>query len=130
MEQINLFMEKVQADEGLAAKLKEMQANNTTVEDFIALAAEHGFTVTKEDVEQPTCKGSGELSEEELSDAVGGSRSSSTCYYRSDGNGPKPQGGYACTNHIKCHFYKDKCFCYGTPNCVCGSHFSGDSPCI
>ena len=128
MEQINLFMEKVQADEELAAKLKEMQANNATVDEFIALAAEHGFTVTKEEVEQPPRKVSRELSEEELTDAAGGSRGG-VCHFRSDGEGLTPRGGYGCTNHIKCHFFKEKCFCYGKPNCVYGSHFSGDGPC-
>ena len=129
MEQINLFMEKAQTDEGLAAKLKEMQANNATVEEFIALAAEHGFSVTKEDVEQPNRKGSGELSEKELNNAAGGSRGG-VCHYRSDGEGRTSRGGYGCANNVKCHLFKEKCICYGKPNCVSGNHFSGDGPCI
>ena len=131
MEQINLFIEKAQADVGLAAKLKEMQANNATVDEFIALAAEHGFTVTKEDVEQPNRKVSGELSEEQL-DEVAGGKTKHQCFFiaASPVSTKEIPNYYAgknftftkCTNAVRCNWFWESCRCNATKNCQDGYH--------
>ena len=129
-EQINLFMEKVQADEGLAAKLKEMQAKNATVDEFITLAAEHGFTVTKEDVEQPPRKGSGELSEEQLDEVAGGQ--ARQCFFIAaspvctkeirDFFSGNILTFTKCTNAVRCNWFLEYCRCWGTSDCRDGYH--------
>ena len=130
MEQINLFMEKAQEDEELAAKLKEMQASKATVEKFIAFAAEHGFTVTKEDVEQPP-KVSGELSEQQL-DEVAGGKTKHQCFFiaASPVSTKEIRGVYTsrnftftkCTNAVRCNWFRESCRCNGTVNCQDGYH--------
>jgi len=119
VEQINLFMEKAQTDEGLAVRLKEMQVRNATVEELITLAAEHGFTVTKEDVEQPNRKVSGELSEEQLEEIVGGQQASG-CFFRA-GSGIALRK-VDCRNFWRCHHFNPMCICYDTNRCQYGEH--------
>ena len=119
MEQINLFMEKAQADKELAAKLKEMQASKATVEKFIAFAAEHGFAITKEDVEQPNRKVSGEISEEQLDEIVGGQQASG-CFFRA-GSGIVLRK-VDCRNFWRCHHFSPMCKCYDTNRCQYGEH--------
>ena len=73
MEQLKLFLEKANQDKELAEKLKELGADAAD-NDIIALAAEHGFTVTVEDIEDYTKAegGCGVLSEEDLEKVAGG----------------------------------------------------------
>ena len=130
MEQINLFMEKAQEDKELAAKLKEMQASKATVEEFTALATEHGFTVTKEDVEQPNRKVSGELSEEQLDEVAGGKTKQCFFIAASPVSRKEIRGVYTsrnftftkCTNAVRCNWFLESCRCNGTVNCQDGYH--------
>ena len=73
MEQLKLFIEKAKTDSELMAKINAFGANNANADEIITLAAEHGFTVTKTDLEAVACGGSGgELSEEHLENVSGG----------------------------------------------------------
>jgi len=69
MEQLRLFIEKAKADSGLMSKLDELGAKNAGDDEIIALAEEHGYIFTKEDIEQMSTPGKlgtlNELSEEE-----------------------------------------------------------------
>jgi len=75
MEQIKAFIEKSKTDSELMAKLDTLGRKGAEgVDEAVALAAEYGFTVTKEDMEaarRQNCPHHGQLSEEEL-DAVSG----------------------------------------------------------
>ena len=74
MEQIKAFIEKANTNSELMTKLDALGAKNVGAEDFIALAAEYGFTFTEQEYEQAkthTRAKTGELSEEDL-DAVSG----------------------------------------------------------
>ena len=76
MEQLKLFLEKAKTDGGLMAKLDELGAKKAADDEIIALAAEHGFTFTKEELEQLRTEGftlkSRQLCEEELENISGG----------------------------------------------------------
>ena len=70
------FIEKVKSDSSLMAKLDELGAAGASAEEIVALAAEHGFTVTVEDCREAAEKSCphrrGELAEEELDSVAGG----------------------------------------------------------
>ena len=73
MSQIKAFFEKAKSDENLMAKLDELGKKEAPAEEIISLAAEYGFVITAEEIEQ--AKGlqqTGELSEEELDKVSGG----------------------------------------------------------
>ena len=77
MEQIKAFIEKVKSDNALMAKLDALSAKNASTDDVIKLAAECGFTFSKEDYEQSkncgeNCTRCGELSVEDLDTVSGG----------------------------------------------------------
>ena len=75
MEKIKAFIEKAKTDSELAAKLEELAKQNADVGEVIALAAEHGFTLTQEDLGAAKCGGCQkpcELSEDELDKVAGG----------------------------------------------------------
>ena len=77
MNQIKAFFEKAMSDESLMAKLDELGKKEAPDEEIIALAAEYGFTITKEEIESmksqscESCK-SGEINEEDLENVAGG----------------------------------------------------------
>ena len=74
MSQMTAFIEQAKSDGELMAKLDALGVRNAGPDEVIALAAEYGFTVTKEDVEaarRRNCPHHGELNEEDL-DAVSG----------------------------------------------------------
>ena len=77
MSQIKAFFDKAFEDNDLMAKLDELAEKGIKDEDVIALAAEHGFTITKEEIEImkshscSICK-SCEIKEEELENTTGG----------------------------------------------------------
>ena len=65
MNQMTAFIEKAKSNGELMAKLDALGKNNAGTDEVISLAAEHGFTVTKEDVEEArrkNCPHHGELS--------------------------------------------------------------------
>ena len=84
MEQLNAFIEKIESDNELEAKIKALGEKANQPDEIIALAAEYGFTVTTDDIEQlKNCAGcsgmngagkNGELSEEALEAVAGGGR--------------------------------------------------------
>ena len=76
MEQMKAFIEKARNDKALMAKLDELSAGGAEMDKIIALAAEHGFTITAEDYRQAVkaarMRKSGELNEKDLEAASGG----------------------------------------------------------
>ena len=75
MEQIKLFIEKAKSDSELLSKLDALGKRDAGSDEFVALAAERGFTVTKEDVEAARHQNRpqhGELSEADLGAVSGG----------------------------------------------------------
>jgi len=126
MNQIELFIEKAQTEAELAAKLEEMRVNDAGTDEFIALAAEYGFTLTKEDIEQPP-DASSELCMDELEIVAGGDRGGArqTCFFiQGKHNGRERDSyGWYCKNRNRCHYFTEMCKCYGTTNCKAGQHF-------
>jgi len=74
MEQLKLFIAKAKTDSELMAKINAFGANDANADEIIALAAEHGFTITAEDLNScgGDCAKCGELSEEQLDAVAGG----------------------------------------------------------
>ena len=68
-ENLKKFLEEVEKNEELKAKLKALTDKDTAVEKAIEIAKEYGFTLTAEDCAQ---KADGELSEDELASVAGG----------------------------------------------------------
>ena len=76
MEQMKLLIEKAKSDEALMAKLDALGAKGAGAEEIVALAAEYGFTITKEGYESELASARApkteELSEEDLEAVAGG----------------------------------------------------------
>ena len=80
MNQMQAFIEKAKNDKALMAKLNELGASGTEPDKIpgkiIALAAEHGFSITVEEYqlarESVGASKSGELAEEDLDAVAGG----------------------------------------------------------
>ena len=75
MSQMTAFIEQAKSDGELMSKLDALGAKGAGAEEVIALAAEYGFAVTKEDMEaarRQNCPHHGELSEAELDTISGG----------------------------------------------------------
>lgn len=77
------FLELVGKDPELKEKVRELDKNGTMA-DMIALAAQHGVTLTEADF----AKCEGELSEDELSAVAGGSGNDCLISYDSSDSGP------------------------------------------
>ena len=80
MNQFQEFINKAFENEELMEKVNELSMREPTDEEVIALAAEYGFTITTDDLEQQksrTCSGceSGKLEEEDLVSVSGGTNS-------------------------------------------------------
>ena len=73
MNHIKAFFEKAMVDEKIMAKLNEL-GEKAQDEEIIALASQHGFTITKDEIENAKNQiiSSGELNEEELEKVAGG----------------------------------------------------------
>ena len=75
MEQLKLFLEKAKTDKELMAKLDVLSAKKASDGEIIALAAEYGFTFTKEDIESLQGESSApvvKLTESDLEAVAGG----------------------------------------------------------
>ena len=77
MDQLKAFFDKAKTDEELMAKLYELGKREAPDEEIIALASEHGFTITKEEIEimkSHSCSSyvSCKIQEEDLENATGG----------------------------------------------------------
>ena len=74
MEQLHAMLEKAKTDKELTARLYELSQKDDASDEIIALAAEYGFAVTAEDLENhKSCGGKcSELSAEELATVSGG----------------------------------------------------------
>ena len=70
------FIEKAKSDNALMARLDELGAAGASAEGVVALAAEHGFSITVEDCREAAAKSCphrrGELAETDLDDVAGG----------------------------------------------------------
>jgi len=73
MEQLKAMLEKARTDKEFGAKLEELGKSGAQPEAIVAFAAEHGFTITAEDLN--SCRGDcakcGELTEDELENVSG-----------------------------------------------------------
>jgi len=81
MNQFQEFINKAFENEELMEKVNELSMREPTDEEVIALAAEYGFTITADDLEQQkdrTCSAceSGKLEEEDLETVAGGTAGS------------------------------------------------------
>ena len=74
MSQIKAFLEKAISDESLMVKLNELGVKGLPDEEIIKLATEHGFTITKIEIEEMKNRTvtSDKLNEEELGNIAGG----------------------------------------------------------
>ena len=76
MNQMQAFIEKAKNDKALMAKLDALGASGAEADKIIALAAEHGFSITEADCREAAaaqCQHKrGELAEEDLEAAAGG----------------------------------------------------------
>ena len=75
MEQLKAFIEKVNSDKELKQRIETLGAGDTDNDEIAALAAEYGFNVTAEDIEQFkqfSCSGCNELGEDQLENIAGG----------------------------------------------------------
>ena len=83
MNQMQSFIEKAKTDKDLMTKLNALGASGASMDKVVALAAEHGFTISEEDCRMavetpcPSClhnsgEPAAELSEEDLEAAAGG----------------------------------------------------------
>ena len=77
MNQIQVFIEKVKSDENILANLKELSNKEIPDDEIISLAAEYGFTISKDDIENMKNNKieSNELNEEDLEKVAGGAGS-------------------------------------------------------
>jgi len=75
-ENIKAFIEKAKSTPELMAKLDKLGAKNAGAAEFVSLAAEYGFSFTKEEYEAVKAAGvqpkTGELNEEDLESVAGG----------------------------------------------------------
>ena len=80
MEQLKAFIEKAESDNELKEKISELDAKNAAADEYVSLAAEAGFTVIAQELEEK--KKQRELSEEQLEGvAGGGDENGDRCYF-------------------------------------------------
>jgi len=73
MEQLKSFLEKAGADSELMVKLEKLHESANVSEELIAIAAEFGFTITVEEIEDAeSLTKKNELDEEKLEAVAGG----------------------------------------------------------
>ena len=112
MEQMNAFIEKAKNDKALMAKLDALGASGAEASEIVALAAEHGFAITEEDLRQESatcpCR-TGELTEAELDTVAGGNRGATENRYNPT----------ECAKYDKAHYW-----CVGFMQLTWCDHFS------
>jgi predicted ribosomally synthesized peptide with nif11-like leader len=114
------------------AKLEAIDRSGANVDEIVALAAEHGFTFTSQEVEQTKAHAqakTGELSEEDL-DAVSGGGSVFTKNRYDKNVCPKLNRArsecsgfwdlYYCDHYSNEYAYKDDTHAYYTVKCAMG----------
>ena len=101
-ENLKKFLEEVEKNKELKAKLEALTDKDTALEKVIEIAAGYGFTLTAEDFEE---KDAEELSADELESVAGGT---TVCY----GAGLSDENNCAC--FIAGGAKKCGCFLYGT----------------
>jgi len=114
MKQLKAFTEKAKSDQKLSEKLDALGAKGAGIDEYIELAAEYSFTVTKDELEK--IEMTEELSEEELEEVSGGSnKTSGNCFFT-----PTGERKYIfAAERIKCNSFcgwdKWCCDCWGRP---------------
>ena len=125
MKESNAFVEKAKSDIEFRDKLSALSQKGSGVDEYIALAAEYGFTVTTEELEK--IKNQKELSEEQLEQVAGGSelQSVSKCWFNPAGKEKRISTG----TFIKCNswfcylaFTGERCCCFENAPCVDSWH--------
>jgi len=114
MNQMQSFIEKAKNDKELMAKLDVLGASGAEADKYVALAAEHGFSITEADY-QEAAAGScphkkGELAEEDLEAAAGGFIDTQN-RYNPDVCGKYTQVSYECVGFLRkiwCDHYREK----------------------
>ena len=85
MEQLNALIEKAKTDNELKEKINALGSKGAGDDEIVALAAEYGFTITVEQMEE--MRKQKELSEEQLEDvAGGGDPPGNNCWFTPTGN--------------------------------------------
>ena len=106
MNQMQSFIEKAKNDKDLMAKLDALGASGAEPDKIVALAAEHGFSITVEEYqlacESASVRKSGELVEEDLDSVAGGATQN-----RWD---PEVCNNYT-TVHYNCVGFFESCWC-------------------
>ena len=98
MEQLKAFIEKAKSDAELGEKLSALDVISAAADEYIALAAEAGFTITADDIKEKR-----KLTEEELEDVAGGFGKGDNgvlCYFTPTGKSNTvylPDKGYEVT---------------------------------
>jgi len=131
MEQLKAFIEKAVSDKELMDKLGALGEKGAAADEVVALAADYGFTVTAEEVDE--ARAYNELSEEQLEEVAGGfedEEDSAPCWFYASGD-PEYRHG---ANRKRCRQLvckwafgksKTKCVCYGTEKCIDCWHYAG-----
>jgi len=127
MEQLKEFVEKAKSDKVLGDKVKKLDEKNAADEEYITLAADAGFTITADELNETKKKR--ELRDEELESVAGGVGDNDQCFFTPTGktkDAPVPEKGYnaawAECNSTCIGFLWD-CSCFhtryqGEPICV------------
>jgi len=113
MKQMQAFIEKAKNDKELMAKLNTLGASGAEADKIVALAAEHGFSITVEEYqlacESASVRKSGELVEEDLDSVAGGATQ----------NRWDPE---VCNKYTRTHYY-----CVGFFSATWCDHYSAKS---
>ena len=126
MEQLKAFFEKAKTDKELGEKLNALGMKGAGIDEYIALAAENGFTITAENLDEWK---SSELSEKQLEKVAGGDDLDGPkpvrnyCFYQPKGDYRISDGSYwrEC-GAFSCGGMYSVCSCHGTPYCVKSWH--------
>ena len=82
MSQIKLFTEKAQSDPVLMEKLNDMCVRDADAGEYVTLAAEHGFSITEDEINSMKSRPLNcEVSEEDLEKVSGGGSGLAACMF-------------------------------------------------
>jgi len=117
MEQLKAFFEKAKTDKELGEKFNALGSKGAGPDEYIALAAEYGFTVTMEEMDEE--KKNRKLNEDQLEGVAGGGTSDKyNCWFTSSGQKKTMNGDiYIRCNSWWCGTPLETCKCWNNPQC-------------